>query len=425
MAAGETAAGWLAPVNLLEGETGLRVGSPQIALDGRGNAIAAWASAGAVHAALRPATSGSWRASVELAAAGEAVGDTRLALDARGDAVLVWEAQTAAGAQTVQEAIRPARTRAWSAPVTVFASPGPDTARLGLAVDADGEAVAVWESHEPSGPSIVRAAIKPAGSDAWGAPVELSGGEEPQVAIDGRGDVLAVWRLGSVATGAGQTSVIQAAARPAGSGRWRAPIDLSTAGVQARDPRAGLDAQGRGTVVWERIQGGPSALQAAVPGSESSEVQAIRGDAATGVWGTPASLSTGAGQFAGEPEVAVDPGGTAAVVWQDDAVRGEPRLAGVRRRDGRWLALALGACKLGSPAGAERADVRLPSRARLSRRDRESPSGRQPPARPRIRRQGARRMGAGRRPRGQDRGGARARARRHPAQAGRVVPAGG
>src|SRR4051794_520801 len=119
----------------------------------------------------------------------------------------------------------------WLAPVHVSLA-GQKSPMPQVAVDADGDAVAVWERWNGTN-YIVQAASRAAGG-GWQAPVDLSaaGGSatRPQVAVDPRGDAVAVWGRWN-----GTDRIIQAASRAAGGG-WQAPVDLSATGQSADEP---------------------------------------------------------------------------------------------------------------------------------------------------------------------------------------------
>ena len=140
------------------------------------------------------------------------------------------------------------------------------------------------------------------GAPAWLAPLDLSaiGGsaEHPQVALDGQGNALAVWERSN-----GTNYVIQAASRPAATGLWQAPVDLSLAGEEAHAPELALSAQGDAVAVWEGFNGTNFVIRAALR------------PAASGVWQAPVDLSV-AGRDAVEPQLALDSRGDAVVVWR-------------------------------------------------------------------------------------------------------------
>jgi hypothetical protein len=124
-----------------------------------------------------------------------------------------------------------------------------------VAMDASGEAIAVWSRFCPSTAQgcvwTEQAASHPAGG-AWTRPVTLAmvghdnnRTHRPQLAVDAHGDALAVWprfnRAGHQA--------IEAVSRPAG-GTWTRPVNLSPAGQHAQDPQVAMAMDGRAIVVW-------------------------------------------------------------------------------------------------------------------------------------------------------------------------------
>ena len=271
---------------------------PQATVDRQGDAVVVWQrDNGAntiVQAAARP-EGGVWQAPVDLSAPGQNAVAPQLAVDAQGDATAVW--QRFNGTDTiVQAAARPA-SGTWQTPVDVSA-PGGDADEPRVAVNAHGDAVAVWRRSNGTN-TIVQGAIRPAGG-AWHAPVDLSSAGQnavgPQVAIDPQGDATAVWQRPN-----GTNTVVQAAWLP-GGGVWQAPVDLSAPGQDAVNPEVVLDAQGAATAVWQRSDGSADVVQAAIR-------------PASGGWRAPVDLSV-AGQPALYPQLAIDAQGNAAVVWQ-------------------------------------------------------------------------------------------------------------
>ena len=203
---------------------------------------------------------------------------------------------------------------AWRAATDVSVG-GQDADDPRVAVDARGNAIAVW--RRSNGPNfIVQGAVRAAGG-AWQAPVDLSlAGQNaygPQVAVDAQGNATAVWARYN-----GTDFIVQGAVRAAG-GSWQTPVDLSAAGQTAGGPQVAVDTQGNATAVWARSDGANSIVQGAVR-------------AAGGAWQTPVDLSL-AGQTAYGPQVAVDAQGHATAVWvrfdgTDFIAQGAVRTAG-------------------------------------------------------------------------------------------------
>ena len=83
---------------------------------------------------------------------------------------------------------------------------------------------------------------------AWLAPQDLSAAGQhaydPQVAVDGRGNAIAVWQRFD-----GTNTIVQAAVRAARAS-FGAPQDLSTAGQTAYDPQVAVDGRGNAIAVW-------------------------------------------------------------------------------------------------------------------------------------------------------------------------------
>ena len=170
-------------------------------------------------------------------------GDRRRARD--GEAIAVWRKSENGKGAFVQSASETGE--GWSPPqelgVGFFYSGAPR-----IAIDAGGEAVALWERSESSAYSIL-AASRPRGG-AWSAPTELSHpGEEasyaPKLAINPAGQVAAVWLSGELTK-----RVISTSVRAVG-GSWNAPTDLTAPGAYANEPVVAADAHGDAVAAWE------------------------------------------------------------------------------------------------------------------------------------------------------------------------------
>jgi PASTA domain/PKD domain len=253
-----------------------------------------------IQAAARRASSGAWSAPQNLVVGGAHTRAPQVALDAAGSGVAIWERRTG-GHQVIQAAARPASSGAWSAPQTLspasLESDYPD-----VALNRAGDAVVVWDlgSYEGSDGYTIQAAVRPASSGVWSAPHNLTAGGvptgAPEVSLDAAGNAVAVWERLS-----GGHQVIQAAVRPAASGAWIAPKNLSPGGTGSDYPEVALDPAGDAIVVWDL---------GSYEGSDGYPIQAAVRPASSGVWSAPHNLPIGGGA----PEVALDPTGNAVVV---------------------------------------------------------------------------------------------------------------
>ncbi|MFI4993423.1 MAG: choice-of-anchor Q domain-containing protein [Solirubrobacterales bacterium] len=241
-----------------------------------------------------PAAVSLWTGVASVSEEGQSAHAPQVAVDAAGDAVAVW-ARSNGSNDVVQAAIKPAGG-VWGSPATLSAA-GEEASEAQIAVTPAGDVTVVWRRFDGSN-YVVQAAVKPAGK-AWGKPATLSGtGEEasePQVAVDAAGDGTVVWRRSD-----GSDNLVQAAVRPA-DGSWGSPVSLSEAGENASEPRLAAGAAGDAIAVWTRYDGSDNLVQAAVkPAGEP--------------WAKPATVSE-MGQEASQPAVAMEAAGDATAVW--------------------------------------------------------------------------------------------------------------
>ena len=320
---------WQAPIAI--SATTLSAPNPQVAIDAQGNAVAVWTRRtdrdylAIVQSASRP-LAGRWQKPVDLSAAGHHAVIPHVAVDPRGNAVAVWQRFRSRFVIAVQAATRPPAGR-WQAPVEVSASGEGSSVVPHVAIGANGDAVAVWEDLTTGG---IRGAARPAGGP-WQPPAAISAPGAvastvfhgvPQVAVDARGNAVAVWHR---PTAAG--AIVQAAERAVGTS-WSAPVTLSAPGQDASSANVAVDPAGNAVAVWER------ATAAGIATTFTAQA-AVRAAGAT--WQAPVDLSIASEQPT-EPHVAVDAGGTAVAVWAVESVTGpsEGVQAAVRAAGGPW-----------------------------------------------------------------------------------------
>jgi hypothetical protein len=308
---------WLGPVGL--STTTRDAYAPQVAVDPRGNAVAVWRRSSATGDRVQSSTraaGGDWQAPVDLSAPGAIGFDPQVAVDPHGDAVAVWQRYDDADNLIVQGTARPAGG-AWQPPVDLSAA-GQNAVGVQVALDALGNAVAVWQRFDGAD-DVAQSATRPAGG-SWQAPADLSAAGQPaaaaQVAFDARGNAVAVWQRFD-----GANDVVQSATRTAG-GAWATPVDLSAPGHSALRAQLAVDPQGDAVAIWQRHDGTHYVVQAAAR-------------PAGGVWQPPDDLS--AAQNAADPQVAVDPRGNAVAVWNRDSTGGRHVVQGATRAaDSDW-----------------------------------------------------------------------------------------
>ena len=207
----------------------------------------------------------------------------------------------------------PAAAQSFSEPVTISA-PGQHAVAPHVAVDADGDALAVWLRSDGEH-MRVQAAASPSGQ-SFGPPAVLSapGGDAygPQVAMNAGGDAIVTWCQSD-----GLRLRLFAAVRRAGKA-LAAPQALSPRNVDVTDcdsstwglPQAAFGPAGEAIAVWAAVPGGSGD-----PQLDEHRVQAAELGTGSESFGAAADISP-AGWDARNPQVAVDGTGSATVLWR-------------------------------------------------------------------------------------------------------------
>lgn len=288
-AGGASAAAWL-PVQSVP------LVASDLGFDAQGNAIAVGVGTDGVRTMSRP-FGGSWTSGLPVTVAGDsAVSAPRIAVDSDGDAVAVWSARNADAVRVVRSSRRSAGG-AWSVPTRLTVGPAKDgTDSYAVVLDDQGEATVTW-IETVDGTYTVRALRAPLDSDwSTAARTTLSDGisgehaDALQLAGAPGGRVVAAWiqRAGGFATLKSRRVV---------TGSWTdVPDTLDTAAILS-DPRIATNDHGDATAVWTKTSGG---------------VQDVRSSRRTAIGGWTFAYDVAPGR---EPDLTVDSHGTATVAW--------------------------------------------------------------------------------------------------------------
>jgi uncharacterized repeat protein (TIGR01451 family) len=246
----------------------------------------------------------------------DASGSPQVAADPQGNAVAVWR-----GGSTVRAAFRPA-DGSFGAPQTVSGDPG-STYDHRVAIDSEGNAVAVWTRYtfattgcvpriDPCvGGTVITTAVEAAfrpRDGSFGPVQRIATGEyvdggtvlhSARVAISPEGDAIAIWVSDRDGNGVVEER-IESASAPAGGIFGPSQAISTSTSFSYSEPDIAVGSQGTAVAVWERRGGTDSRIEAAFsPGG--------------GVFGTTQTISD---TFSYLPDVAVDPAGGAVAVWQ-------------------------------------------------------------------------------------------------------------
>jgi hypothetical protein len=350
--------------------TDLDVGDPpdlDIAVDTNGSAVAVWDKNQRVVGAAFSIASGTWAPAMMLSNPQDFSTRPRVEANAAGDAIAVWRGvRTSNGTPYVGLSRFSAATRTWS---QVFELPANGYWPRAV-IDANGNTTVVWAEwlreemgyYYPYPVHEIRSARYEASTASWSPVVTLSGegATDPQLVIDGAGNVTAVWggeRLESVrwsiaanrwsevvrlvvppAGPYAYSSQVQMAVDPrgdvvavwsqageisgamfsAGIAAWSAPVVVAP-GNQSRSPSVGVDAAGNVTFVWVEINGtlrSKSFLRS------------------TNSWTVDTNISN-VSLLGGVANLVVDPFGDTTVVWLGGS-GGAPLFVARRPPGGEW-----------------------------------------------------------------------------------------
>ncbi|MDX6647051.1 MAG: hypothetical protein QOK40_2778, partial [Miltoncostaeaceae bacterium] len=276
-----------------------------------GEAVAAWEYRSGtpgtlIQVARLPSPSARWRSGATFASAPPGSIRPTLGFDDGGALTASWYWNG-----VVQTASRPA-LGTFSAARTLTA-PGPGVDAPALAVGALGDAVVAWDRFADPVRTIESASRAPGGD--WAPPERIAPVETapnpgpylspPSVALDSSGRATALWGI----AGAGDAFRILTADRPAG-GPWSAPFLLEDARLINGPLRMAGNPAGGAVAAWPGR--GPR-------GRSVVRVSARPAGGAT--WSAPVTLSSPARE-AGQPSIALDRAGDAAVGWTERLATG-------------------------------------------------------------------------------------------------------
>jgi len=273
---------------------------PQVAIDVNGNATAVWYQFDGTAYSIyinRYVLGTGWGAAALIESATGNAFNPQVAVDANGNAMAVWY-QYNGGYYNIY-ANRYVIGTGWGTAALLESING-YAADPQVAMDRNGNAIAVWRQHDGTANSIYyNRYVLGTGWAASGTLLEAANGsaDRPQVSIDDNGNAIFVWEqfdgtANSIyanryvnGTGVGAAIAIEAAAGPAGSAQVAAMPN------------------GNAFAVWSQSDG------------TSYKIYANRYTAGSG-WGSSTLIQTGTGQSS-NPQVAVDSFGNALAVWEE------------------------------------------------------------------------------------------------------------
>ncbi|PKL36451.1 hypothetical protein CVV38_00910 [Candidatus Peregrinibacteria bacterium HGW-Peregrinibacteria-1] len=287
---------------------------PQIAFDSEGNATAVWAlfdTRFSIYANRYSAATNTW-GTAEVIEDNDTAGydnNPQIAVDGDGNAIAVWE-QFDGTSTNVFSNTYSALTGTWGTAELLESSLGTAYGPQ-IAVDGDGNGIAIWLQYS-GGRSDIYSARYTASTETWGAPelVETSdvgSAINPKIEFDSSNNGIAVWQQNN-----GVIDVIWANKYDASTGWGTAEVISATNIGNAASAEIDIDSNGNAIAVWH--QNNNTEFDAV------SSIYANRYVSSTGAWGTATAIESGSGS-ASTPAISIDNSGNAMVVWtQHDGV---------------------------------------------------------------------------------------------------------
>ncbi len=308
--------GW-GTAQLIETENGGGAIGPQVAVNPDGHAIAVWwQSAGAVTSAYanRYTPASGWGSAQRISDGNpaEVAQQPQVAIDAAGNAIAVWEQSSSTSASNIW-ANRYVAGSGWGDAAMIESGAG-HAGSPQVAVGAAGHAIAVWWQYGGAQRDLVSSHFVP--GVGWGAEgvIETDAVGDcaaPRIAVDGGGNAIAIWPRAVDAGGFNYVHSVWANRYVAGTGWGTAgPVSGSPINDANPVPQVTFDPSGNAIAVWEQFNvSGFGEIWSAYLG-------------AGGSWGAPALVETEGSLSARDPQVAFDRLGNAIAVWkQSDGLR--------------------------------------------------------------------------------------------------------
>jgi hypothetical protein len=235
------------------------VEAPQIAFDNNGNAIMVWHqtdnSVFSIWANRYDSSTRSWdiAAVIETDNTGHAY-NPKIAFDTIGNVIAVWW-QHDGSVQSIWANQYDAKTKLWATAAVIQNDDTGDAYNPEISIDASGNAVVVWRQFDGKVNSIWANHFD-AKTRMWGTKAELKKDNYedaygPQIAVDANGNAVALWNQSN-----GTVSSIWANQYDATAQLWgTATVIENESLVSAYNPQIAFDASGNAIASWNQSNG--------------------------------------------------------------------------------------------------------------------------------------------------------------------------
>ena len=224
----------------------------RVAMDGSGNAMALWCQSDGVAVSIwanHYVVGQGWGTATILETSPGEASETWIAMDSTGNAMAVWRQSD--GVDLSIWANRYVAGKGWEKPTLIEDSPG-FASFPHVVLDSHGNALVVWYQGPDNGSRNIWASRYDL-TQGWGKPILLEhnpgNAQGPDVAIDQQGRAMAVWRQFD-----GSAISIWASRYVPGEG-WEPPIPIEENAGEGVRPAVAMDARGNAVAVWLQFDG--------------------------------------------------------------------------------------------------------------------------------------------------------------------------
>ncbi len=297
--------GWSKSTSLAS-EVSSGVMHPRLALNAAGNAVAIWSERNGAHRNIRVSRftpRDGWHKIEQLTNNANNAQDPDVALDDDGNAMAVWTQFEGQRANVYASRYTPAG--GWSAPVLIEHQDSGSAWRTWIDIDRDGNAIALWLQSDGIRYSAWSNRHTP--NAGWGTAQAIESSDAGDVvgidmAMDAQGNAVVAWEEFDRALSGAHTNVW--ANRYFANSGWGVAelLEIDDAG-SATFPQIAMDAAGNALVVWSQNDGTRYNIWS-------------RRMPAGGNWSPPALIETEDAGNAFIGELAIGGGGDAIAVWE-------------------------------------------------------------------------------------------------------------
>lgn len=282
--------------------------------NGSGQAVLLWrqdeAAGSSIWARHYQEATDSWGTPMQLKAPGLDVDHPRVAVNASGDAVAVWVQYEAVGS-SIWASHYNAANSTWSVSKAIGATAYGGAHRPQVAINDAGQAVVVWEQSDDG--SRYNLWVNSFANGVWGIAESINEGVgnavQGQVALDAAGKAVIVW-IQNPFLG----YRIHAATYDFTTG-WERPQMIDPKPTQAGvwdydsyEPKLGMDSHGNAVVVW---------MLQDIALAQLNSIWAIRYDASAGAWSGGQEIDD-TDETSYTHQLAVDDEGKAVAIWRQN-----------------------------------------------------------------------------------------------------------